>query len=133
VASSRAVSTGSATAAEWVPVQVGADQAGQQLEAGPDHVAERQGTAGSGRHPLSDPDRVVEIIEHLGDQAGEDPAGLGELDGPRRSLEQPDLKLPLEILDGFAEPGRRHHQAFGRTGEAELFRDREERPVAAGG
>src|SRR6185437_1693483 len=48
----------------------------------------------SGRHPLGDPDRVVEVVEHLGDQAGEDAAGLGQLDGPGRSLEKGDLKLP---------------------------------------
>ncbi|HET7013332.1 MAG TPA: hypothetical protein VFI65_05460 [Streptosporangiaceae bacterium] len=61
----------------WVPVQVDADQAGQQFEAGADHVAERQGAAGSGRHPLGDLDRVVKVVEHLGDQAGEDAARLG--------------------------------------------------------
>jgi hypothetical protein len=85
-----------------VPVKVGADQAGQQLKAGADHVAEGQGAAWFGSHSLRDPDRVIEVVEYLGDQAREDSASLGQVHRPRRSLEKGDLKLPFKILDGLA-------------------------------
>jgi hypothetical protein len=110
------------------PLQVGADQPGHEFQAGADHVAQGQRPAGPGRHPLRHPDRVIQVVQHVAEQAGEHPAGVGELNRAGGPDEQGDLELALQLLDGLADPRRGHQETLGGAGEAKFFRDGEERP-----
>ena len=59
------------------------------------------------------------------------PAGLRELDVPRRAREQLDSELALELADRGAQRRRGHVQPVGRAGEVELLGDGHEVPQMA--
>jgi hypothetical protein len=72
-------------------------------------------------------DTLLERRKRGGDPIEQAPSGGGEGNGPWRPIEELESNLAFEPGDLLAQRGLRDVEPFGRPGEVQLVREREER------